>query len=115
MATRMGKRAVIVGHNQPIEIWEREFSPPERGEVLLRVQMGGVCGTDVHLWNGDVTLPLPVVLGHEGIGTVEELGGRRDNRSGRFTHSTRRSHLLGTGYAVPPLLLLHGDQRFFAV
>lgn len=75
MATRTGKRAVIVAHNQPIEIWEREIPPPGRGEVLLRVQMGGVCGTDVHLWNGDATPPLPVVLGHEGIGTVEELGG----------------------------------------
>jgi len=36
--------------------------------------MGGVCGTDVHLWHGDFPLPAPVVLGHEGIGIVEELG-----------------------------------------
>lgn len=74
MSSRVSKRAVLVGPNQPIEVWERPILPPQAGEVVLRVHMGGVCGTDVHLWRGEVPLAGPVVLGHEGIGVVEELG-----------------------------------------
>jgi 5-exo-hydroxycamphor dehydrogenase len=74
MANRVSKRAVLVGPNRPIEIWERPILLPQTGEVLLRVSMAGVCGTDVHFWRGEVPLPGPVVLGHEGIGAIEELG-----------------------------------------
>src|SRR5437867_5546501 len=74
MASRVSKRAVLVGPNRPIEIWERPIRPPQPNEILLRVSMSGVCGTDVHLWRGEVSLPGPVVLGHEGIGLIEELG-----------------------------------------
>ncbi len=74
MTTRIGKRAVLVGPNRPIEIWERSMPSPGPGEVLLRVEMGGVCGSDVHLWRGEMPLPSPIVLGHEGIGIIDELG-----------------------------------------
>ncbi len=74
MANRIGKRAVLTGANQPIEIWERETPPAGPGEALLRLEFGGVCGTDVHFWHGEVPLPGPVVLGHEGIGIIEQLG-----------------------------------------
>jgi len=74
MANRVGKRAVLVGAQQPLEVWERPIHSPQAGEVLLRVRLGGVCGTDVHLWRGEVPLPRPVVLGHEGIAEIEELG-----------------------------------------
>src|SRR5262245_44080409 len=71
---RAGKRAVLICPHQPIEVWERPLPPPQSGEVLLRGHLGGVCGTDVHLWRGEVPLPGPVVLGHEGIGLIEQLG-----------------------------------------
>lgn len=74
MTNRVSKRAVLVGPNRPIEVWEHPILPPQPGEVLLQVHMSGVCGTDVHLWRGEVPLPGPVVLGHEGIGVIEELG-----------------------------------------
>lgn len=74
MTNRTGKRAVLTGANQPIEIWERESPPAGPGEAVLRLEFGGVCGTDVHFWHGEVPLPGPVVLGHEGIGIIEELG-----------------------------------------
>ncbi|WSJ18696.1 zinc-binding dehydrogenase [Nocardia sp. NBC_01327] len=35
---------------------------------------GGVCGTDLHLQQGHLPIPVPLVLGHEGLGTVAELG-----------------------------------------
>ncbi len=71
---RKGKRAVLVKPDQPIEIWELPVPLPQPGGVLLKVEMGGVCGTDVHLWHGDMELPYPIVLGHEGIGIIEEFG-----------------------------------------
>ncbi|MGH7963149.1 MAG: zinc-binding dehydrogenase [Candidatus Binatia bacterium] len=74
MTNRVGKRVVLIGAQQPLEIWERPIHSPQAGEVLLRVYLGGVCGTDVHLWRGEVPLPGPVVLGHEGVAVIEEPG-----------------------------------------
>ena len=81
MAERIGKRAVMTRANAPIEIWERSTPPPGPGEAVLRLELGGVCGTDVHFWHGEVPLPGPMVLGHEGIGVVEELGAGLDRDS----------------------------------
>jgi len=60
--------------NEALEVWDRPMPGPAAGEVLARVQFAGVCGTDVHKWRGDVPLPAPIVLGHEGVAIVEELG-----------------------------------------
>ncbi len=48
--------------------------PPAAGEVALRVLACGVCHTDLHLVEGDVAAPLPRVLGHQVVATVESLG-----------------------------------------
>jgi 5-exo-hydroxycamphor dehydrogenase len=74
MTQRTGKRAVLVAANQPLEIWERPVADPGPGEVLAHLTHGGVCGTDVHFWRGEVPLPGPVVLGHEGVAVIEMLG-----------------------------------------
>ena len=68
------KRAVLAKANAPIEIWDKPMQPPAAGEAMIRTKYAGVCGTDVHLWKGEIPLPSPIVLGHEGIGAVEELG-----------------------------------------
>jgi D-arabinose 1-dehydrogenase-like Zn-dependent alcohol dehydrogenase len=46
---------------------------PERGLVVASTY-GGICGTDVHLQRGHLDVPTPLVLGHEGLGVVQELG-----------------------------------------
>src|ERR671925_1875118 len=46
--------------------------PPEGG--LVRVEMGGVCGTDVKYLHGKLQVPYPIILGHEILGRVEKLG-----------------------------------------
>lgn len=48
---------------------------PKSGQVLLRITVAGVCGTDVHIWEGRLqfTHP-PLVLGHEFAGVVEAVG-----------------------------------------
>jgi propanol-preferring alcohol dehydrogenase len=56
---------------------EREVEPPEPGpgQVLLRVQACGVCRTDLHVHAGELPHPkLPLVLGHEIVGTVLQAG-----------------------------------------
>ncbi len=59
----------------PLVIEEREALLPGPGEVGIRVHACGVCHTDLHIAEGD--LPphrLPVVLGHQIVGTVDRLG-----------------------------------------
>ncbi|MFD9124300.1 zinc-binding dehydrogenase [Kitasatospora sp. NPDC059571] len=44
------------------------------GGMVVACRYGGVCGTDLHLQKGHLAVPLPLVLGHEGLGVVHELG-----------------------------------------
>ncbi len=69
------KAAVVVEPNHPIEIQHFEVPDLIPGSVLLKVDRAGVCGTDVHLWHGQLSgVPYPLIMGHEVAGTVEELG-----------------------------------------
>jgi 5-exo-hydroxycamphor dehydrogenase len=74
MSNGMGRRAVLVRTNRPVEVWARPMQVPGAGEVVVRVELAGVCGTDLHLWRGELPLPGPIGLGHEGVATIEELG-----------------------------------------
>ena len=67
--------AVLTAYEQPLEI--RQFpalTAAGSGECLVRVEMAGICGTDVHLWLGQLPIPLPVIMGHETVGRIELLG-----------------------------------------
>ena len=44
------------------------------GEVRIKVQQVGVCGTDLHIHNGDFNAVFPLIPGHELVGTVDALG-----------------------------------------
>jgi S-(hydroxymethyl)glutathione dehydrogenase / alcohol dehydrogenase len=57
----------------PFEIDEVDIAPPGPGEVAVRLRAAGVCATDLSLTTV-FGQPTPVVLGHEGAGTVAELG-----------------------------------------
>jgi threonine dehydrogenase-like Zn-dependent dehydrogenase len=72
---KTARAAVLEQSLKPLQI--RHFplpSPPLPQAALVRTQMAGICGTDVHLWKGDLPIQLPVILGHETVGVVEELG-----------------------------------------
>ncbi|HYD08328.1 MAG TPA: Zn-dependent alcohol dehydrogenase, partial [Reyranella sp.] len=60
--------------NTPLEIVDVEQQGPKAGEARVKVKAAGVCHSDWHIINGDWTLPLPMVLGHEAAGVVEEVG-----------------------------------------
>ena len=47
---------------------------PAAGQVRLRVRYVGICGSDLHFYEGDYPLGAPVALGHEAVGTIVEVG-----------------------------------------
>jgi S-(hydroxymethyl)glutathione dehydrogenase/alcohol dehydrogenase len=53
---------------------ELELPEPVGDQVRVRLTASGVCHSDLHAFNGDWTVPLPLVLGHEGAGVVESVG-----------------------------------------
>ncbi len=58
-----------------VALEEITVDPPGTGEVLVRIDASGVCGTDAHVVHEDGWgYPFPVLLGHEGAGTVEAVG-----------------------------------------
>lgn len=71
---RNSRRVVLVEPGSPVEVWDGEVPAATGAEVVLSVELAGVCGTDHHLAAGDIPLPGPIVLGHEGVGRIEELG-----------------------------------------
>ncbi|GAC67884.1 NDMA-dependent alcohol dehydrogenase [Gordonia soli] len=66
--------AVVYEPGKPIEIEELELDKPQEGEVLIRYTHAGLCHSDVHIAHGDLEARLPMVLGHEGAGVIEEVG-----------------------------------------
>ena len=72
-ARRM-KAAILYEPKQPVRVEEVELDAPRDGEVLVRIGAAGVCHSDYHFMNGDRSVNLPCVLGHEGAGVVEEVG-----------------------------------------
>ncbi len=69
------KAAVLEAFEKPLAI--REFpdpGDPGPGEALVSIEIAGICGTDVHLWLGQLAIPLPNIMGHESAGRIERLG-----------------------------------------
>ena len=66
---------VLVEPRRPLELRELPDPRPQPGQVLLRVRACGVCRTDLHVADGELPDPkLPLVLGHEIVGIVEDGG-----------------------------------------
>ena len=69
------KAAVLPAYNQPWELKDLPDPKPGPGQVLIRIEASGFCGTDVHLHHGHLPfVPTPIVCGHEPVGIIEELG-----------------------------------------
>jgi threonine dehydrogenase-like Zn-dependent dehydrogenase len=72
------KAMVLEKFNQPLVM--RTFPIPtlNEGEVLVKIEAAGVCGSDVHMVEGrDPRIRLPIILGHEGVGEIVELNGEK--------------------------------------
>lgn len=68
------RAAVFAGPRRPFDLREMPVPEPGPDEVRIRVAASGVCGTDLHYWQGVLPLRTPWVLGHEPVGIVDALG-----------------------------------------
>jgi S-(hydroxymethyl)glutathione dehydrogenase/alcohol dehydrogenase len=69
------RAAVLHAVGEALSVEEVLVDPPHPGEVLVRVAAAGVCHSDLHLADGHMGDDrVPIVLGHEGAGVVEEVG-----------------------------------------
>jgi NDMA-dependent alcohol dehydrogenase len=73
--------AVLWEVGTPWSVEEVELADPGPGQVLVRLGATGLCHSDDHAVTGDAAMPLPLVGGHEGAGTVEALGPGVDRAS----------------------------------
>jgi alcohol dehydrogenase len=60
--------------SKPLAIETLQLDPPGPGEVLIRMKAAGLCHSDLSVINGDRPRPVPMALGHEAAGVVEEVG-----------------------------------------
>jgi L-iditol 2-dehydrogenase len=76
---KTSRAACVVAFKKPLEL--REVPIPEKiepGALLVQTEVASICGSDVHLWQGELgavsRIRLPVILGHEMMGRVVRLG-----------------------------------------
>jgi len=95
-------RAMLLeSQRQPLKLVEVPVPQPLAGQALIKVHTCGVCRTDLHVLDGDLTEPkLPLILGHQIVGTVVGLGAGVD----RFA--------LGQRIGVPWLGYTDGTCRY---
>jgi S-(hydroxymethyl)glutathione dehydrogenase / alcohol dehydrogenase len=77
----MKTEAAVLWEPGRLEILEVELGPPQAGEVLVRIAACGVCASDLHVVDGELPEPMPLVLGHEAAGVVVETGPRVESLS----------------------------------
>ncbi len=68
------RAAVLRAPHSRLSLETLDLADPGPGEVRVRYGASGVCHSDLHCIDGEWTVPLPLVLGHEGAGTVEAIG-----------------------------------------
>jgi threonine 3-dehydrogenase len=72
-------KAIVKSKAEP-GLWIEDVPEPQIGinDVLIRVKKGGICGTDLHIYNWDAwaqqTIKVPTILGHEIVGEIVEVG-----------------------------------------
>ncbi|HDN84191.1 MAG TPA: hypothetical protein ENG47_00355 [Candidatus Aerophobetes bacterium] len=72
---KKGRVAVLDKPNGEFIIKEYPLPDPEPGTLLMRIELCGVCGTDVHTYHGYMSdAPFPIILGHEIVGEIIALG-----------------------------------------
>jgi len=74
-----GRVAVLKAYGGEFELREYPVPDPEPGAILIKLTRAGVCGSDLHIWRGEMketygALPKDLTFGHEMCGRVERLG-----------------------------------------
>ncbi len=69
-------KAAVILQPERFEVQELPIPEPAPGELLVRVMASGICGTDVHIFQGEYLGSYPIIPGHEFAGVVEQVGSR---------------------------------------
>lgn len=107
-------KALVKKYAKP-GIWMDEVPVPEYGpnDVLIKIHKTAICGTDIHIYNWDEwaqkTIPVPMHVGHEYVGTVEAYGsnvhdvkvGELVSGEGHIVCGTCRNCRAGRGHLCP--------------
>ena len=85
--------------SRPLAIEDVELDAPGKGEVLVRIRAAGLCHSDLSVIDGNRPRPMPMVLGHEAAGVVEDVGPG-------ITHLDRGDHVVAAfvpscGHCIP--------------
>lgn len=87
----MATMKALVKREKSVGLWLEDVPVPEIGinDVLIRVFRTGICGTDLHIYKWDEwaqkTIPVPMVVGHEFVGEIVEVGSNvKDFRPGEI-------------------------------
>lgn len=77
----MPKAAIATAVGSPLEIVDIDVAAPKAGEIRIQMGASGVCHSDLSVVNGVLPIALPAILGHEGAGTITQLGEGVDHLS----------------------------------
>lgn len=91
----MPKLALLTTYGGPIELAEFPLSTPQPGTAALKLRMAGICGSDTHIFRGELALPCPFAMGHEMVGEIAELG------EGLTTDATGKPLAVGDRVVTP--------------
>jgi S-(hydroxymethyl)glutathione dehydrogenase/alcohol dehydrogenase len=118
------KAAVCFAPSSRLDVVEVEQERPRTAEARVKVMGAGICHSDWHIMNGDWQVPLPMVLGHEAAGIVEEVGpGVTGVKPGDHVIFSFRPHcgrclycsigrtILCDGHTSPRWLMIDGTHR----
>ena len=93
-------KAAVVTKDHHVDVTYKTLRSLKHGEALLKMECCGVCHTDLHVKNGDFGDKTGVILGHEGIGVVAEVGESPPTKPLSCQKFVQGSGLLSTVLAV---------------
>jgi len=102
------KAMVLTEQRKPLELREVSVPKPSDDQVLIRVYACGVCRTDLHILDGEVTNPkMPLIMGHQIVGRVEKSPSLNPSAKGK-----EKNFLVGDRVGVPWLGWTCGKCKF---
>ena len=106
---------VFNGLKRPLELRDVPKPKPRRGQLLVRVSACAVCRTDLHVVDGELPNPkLPLILGHQIVGRVEEIGEMSEGpqRPDSLGTNAAPTFTIGDRVGIPWLGWTDGDCAF---
>lgn len=74
--------AAVVTSPGVVEIQQFTVPAVSEDDAIVRIEASGICGTDYEMFSGDLATPYPIILGHEPLGIIQEIGPEASRRWG---------------------------------